>query len=243
MIRPEDLADPNAKEKRLLKVSLAATMVVAGGGIVCGLLSGSMSILFDGLFSSIDAVITAVALHVARLVVREGNRRFQFGYWHFEPLVLALNSCILTLLCSYAFFNAVLGLIAGGHDVKLGAALIYTGSVSALCALMYVYQRRGNELAKSEFVRLDIHGWLMSGVITGALLLAFGAAGAMRNSRLDYFIPFIDPGVLALLAPLLMVTPIKSAKRAFRQIFLMAPRDLDLKVRGTMDEIVRRRGF
>jgi predicted Co/Zn/Cd cation transporter (cation efflux family) len=52
-------------------------------------------------FSGIDAAMTAVALHVARLVTRESDRRHQFGYWHFEPLVLALStaacSCVLRL--------------------------------------------------------------------------------------------------------------------------------------------------
>jgi predicted Co/Zn/Cd cation transporter (cation efflux family) len=241
---PEEFTVPSgAKEALMLKVSLAGTVVVAGGGIICGLLSGSMSILFDGLFSSIDAVITVAALRVARLVVRAANRRFQFGYWHFEPLVLALNSCVLTLLCVYAFFNAALGIIKGGHVVEFGIALIYTGVVSVLCGAMYLYQRHGNVVAQSEFVRLDMHSWLMSGVITGALLLAFGAAVAAEGTPLDYLIPFADPGVLALIAPLLVLTPVKSARRAIREILLIAPRDLDLDVRRAMDEIVRKRGF
>jgi predicted Co/Zn/Cd cation transporter (cation efflux family) len=239
----EAAAPAGAGEARLLKVSLAGTIVVAAGGMLCGLLSGSISILFEGLFSLIDAVITATALHVARLVAREADRRFQFGYWHFEPLVLALNSCVLMLLCVYAFFNAVLGLIAGGHEVEFDIAFFYTGAISALCIAMYVYQRRGNVEVRSEFVRLDIHGWLMSAAITGALLLAFTAAVAMRGTKLEFAVPFVDPAVLALLAPFLMLAPIAAAKRAFREIFMMAPRALDSEVRTAMDEIVRRRGF
>ena len=244
MMTADEFAVPKgAKEARILAVSLAATVVVAGGGILCGVLSGSTAILFDGLFSSIDVVMTAATLHVARLLVRQADRRFQFGYWHFEPLVLAFNSCVLTLLCAYAFFNAVLGLIAGGHAISFGTALLYTGSVSVLCAAMYLYQRRSNESVKSEFVRLDMHSWLISGVITGALLVAFAAGAAMQGTDLDYLIPFIDPAVLALLAPLLIVTPIATARSAFRDIFLMAPQNLDLEIKQAMDEIVRRRGF
>ena len=244
MMSVDEFAVPKgAKEARILAASLAATVVVAGGGILCGLLSGSIAILFDGLFSSIDVVMTAATLHVARLLVRQADRRFQFGYWHFEPLVLAFNSCVLTLLCAYAFFNAVLGLIAGGHAISFGTALVYTGAVSALCAAMYLYQRRSNESVKSEFVRLDMHSWLISGVITGALLVAFSVGAAMQGTDLDYLIPFIDPAVLALLAPLLIVTPIATARRAFKEIFLMAPRNLDLEVKGAMDEIVRKRGL
>src|SRR3954466_3042445 len=96
-------------EARVLRVSLFATALVAASGLACGVLTGSMAIVFDGLFSGISAVMTAGALHVAGLVAREADRRARFGYWHFEPLVLALNSCVLVLLCTYPFFNAVAG--------------------------------------------------------------------------------------------------------------------------------------
>ena len=70
-------------EQRLLKLSIAVTIGVALVGVVFGLLSGSMSIVFDGVFSAIDAAMSGLALFVSRLVTRvTENRRFQFGYWH-----------------------------------------------------------------------------------------------------------------------------------------------------------------
>ncbi len=78
-----------AAEQRILKLSIAVTVFVALFGVLFGLLSGSLSIVFDGMFAAIDAAMSGLALFVARLVGREGdNRRFQFGYWHIEPMVL-----------------------------------------------------------------------------------------------------------------------------------------------------------
>ena len=129
-------------EAGLLKGSIAATLVIAIAGVAIGLLSGSMSIVFDGLFSTIDAVVTIVTLVVARLLASEGNHRFQYGYWHLEPLVLALNSSVLVLLCGYAFLNAVLGLMTGGHALRFDMGIVYAAVVAAICFVMVLYLRR-----------------------------------------------------------------------------------------------------
>ena len=119
-----------AAEQRLLKLSIAVTVAVAAFGVLFGLLSGSMSIMFDGVFSAIDAAMSGLALFASRLVSRVAdNRRFQFGYWHIEPMVLAFNGGTLMLLCFYAFLNAV-DQPAGGQaaaQFRLGDGLCRPG--------------------------------------------------------------------------------------------------------------------
>ena len=101
-------------------------MVVSLFGVLFGLLSGSLSIMFDGVFAAIDAAMSGLALFVSRLVTRESNnRRFQFGYWHIEPMVLAFNGGTLMLLCFYAFLNAVDSLLAGGRQLDFDWAIAY----------------------------------------------------------------------------------------------------------------------
>lgn len=88
-------------ERRALKISIAVTFLLAVVGILFGLLSGSLAIVFDGMFNMVDTVISILAFFVARLLTSKGNRRFQYGYWHIEPMVLVLNGSILILLCTY----------------------------------------------------------------------------------------------------------------------------------------------
>ena len=82
-------------EARLLLTSLSATLLIAGLGIVFGLLARSTAILFDGFFSLLDVAVTWLTLRVARLVASQGNQRFQYGFWHLEPLVIALKASVL----------------------------------------------------------------------------------------------------------------------------------------------------
>src|SRR5260370_32897553 len=97
---------PAAAEQRMLRLSIGVTVVVSLFGVVFGLLSGSMSILFDGVFAAIDAAMSGLALFVSRLVSGDStNRRFQFGFRHIDPMVLAVHGRTLRRLCIYSVLN------------------------------------------------------------------------------------------------------------------------------------------
>ena len=93
-------------EQSILRTSILVTIVVAGSGILFGLfLSGSFSIVFDGVHMLADAGMSGLALIVARLIALSTapggptgklRDRFTMGFWHLEPMVLGLNSLMLT---------------------------------------------------------------------------------------------------------------------------------------------------
>lgn len=230
-------------EQRALKISIFVTLVVSTLGIVFGLLSGSRSVLFDGVFSSIDAAMSGLALVVARLVVREASQRFQHGYWHLEPLVAGLNGSILLLLCFYAFLNAVQGLMSGGNELSFGIAVIYAVVVTAVCAAMAIYQCKLNRQVGSELVRIDMHGWVMATSITAALLLAFAIAWVMEHTAYAHLTPYVDSLLLSLLTLCLLPVPIGIVRRALVDIFLIAPSAVDSEVHMAMEPIMKQPGL
>ena len=125
-----------ATEQRVLKVSIVVTSFLSLTGIVYGLLSGSLAIVFDGMFDMIDAVMSVLALLVTRLLTSEGSRRFQFGYWHVEPMVLVFNGSILILVSAYALINAIGSILAGGRETNFDMALIVASFMSVLSIFM-----------------------------------------------------------------------------------------------------------
>lgn len=233
-----------AAEQRLLKLSIAVTIGVASVGVVFGLLSGSMSIVFDGVFSAIDAAMSGLALFVSRLVSRVAeNRRFQFGYWHIEPMVLAFNGGTLMLLCFYAFLNSIDSLLAGGRQLNFDWAMAYAAAVGLVAFGMFFYARHRNRQIGSDFVRLDVQSWLMSAAITSALLLAFAVAWGLEGTRYAHLTPYADPLILAVLSLILVFVPIHTVRRALTEILLITPPELDARVRQVLDEVVARYGF
>ncbi|WP_275288315.1 cation diffusion facilitator family transporter [Halomonas elongata] len=233
----------SALEQRALKVSIVMTLLVSCLGVSFGLLAGSRSILFDGVFSTIDAAMSALALVVTRLIAREVSQRFQHGYWHLEPLVAALNGAILLLLCFYAFLNAVQGLMTGGHDLAFGLASVYAVVVAIVCFTMAAYQRRLNRRVGSEFVRIDMHSWLMAALITSALLVAFVVALILQRTPYSHLTPYVDSLLLTVLTVAFMPVPIGIVRRAMKEVFLMAPSAIDREVHAAMAPVMQREGL
>ncbi|CAM2995821.1 cation diffusion facilitator family transporter [Legionella worsleiensis] len=231
------------EEQRVLKISIAVTFILAVTGISFGLLSGSLAIVFDGMFNMVDTAMSILALLVARLLTSKGSRRFQYGYWHVEPMVLVFNGSVLILICAYALVNAIGSMLSGGRELDFDWAFIFAFLMSVLSVVMYVYVRHKNIKLNSEFLRLDTQSWLISAAISTSLLIAFGIATLMNKTVYDSLTPYVDPLILAVVTSCLIFVPVTAIRDAMRDIFLIAPFGLDEKVRGFLDELTARYGF
>ncbi|KTD31649.1 cation efflux protein [Legionella moravica] len=231
------------EEQRILKISISVTFLLAVAGVLFGLLSGSLAIVFDGMFNMVDTVMSILSLMVARLLTSKGNRRFQYGYWHVEPMVLVFNGSVLILICAYALVNAIGSLLSGGRELNFDWAFVFALLMSVLSIIMYVYIRHKNVKLSSEFLRLDTQSWLISAAISSSLLIAFGTAALMDGTAYEYLTPYIDPFILAVLTACLIFVPMGAVRDAMRDMFLIAPFGLDEKVRGFLDELTKRYQF
>jgi cation diffusion facilitator family transporter len=233
----------NLLEQKVLKLSIAATFLLAVIGIFFGLLCGSLAIVFDGMENMVDTGMTMLSLFVTRLLQSGSNKRFQYGFWHIEPLVLVFNGSTLVLLCVYALINALGSLLSGGRELNFDAALFFVLLMAVLSIAMYLYIRHMNTKLKSEFLNLDTQSWLLSASVSSSLLIAFAIAHVMEGTSYSYLTPYVDPFILALLSAGLVFVPLKSISEAAKDIFRMAPFGLDEKVRGYLDQLIEREGF
>lgn len=62
-------------EQGLLRISIVVTFLLAGVGILFGILSGFFAIVFDGVYALTDAAMTIVALLVSNLIATGGKGR------------------------------------------------------------------------------------------------------------------------------------------------------------------------
>lgn len=239
-------------EQSILQISIAVTIFVAGFGVVFGLLSGSFSIVFDGVYMLADAAMSGLALLVSRLIALSAlpeqprgklRDRFTMGFWHLEPMVLGLNGMMLTGVAIYALINAIGSLMDGGRDLEFSYAIFYAVVALIACLGMAWFEMRANRTLKSDFVALDAKAWIMSGGITAALLIAFSIGYAIENTELGWLTPYIDPAVLAVVCLVIIPMPIGTIKQALADIFLVTPADLKQHVDRIAEEFVKRHGF
>jgi predicted Co/Zn/Cd cation transporter (cation efflux family) len=138
-------------EQGVLRISIAVTILLAGVGILFGLLSGSYAIVFDGVYGLTDAAMTMVALFVSNLIessTASGSARsklvkhFTMGFWHLEPMVLGLNGILVTGAAIYGLINAVGSIMAGGRPLAFDHAIIYAVVTLIIAVAMAILGER-----------------------------------------------------------------------------------------------------
>lgn len=239
-------------EQGLLRISIAVVVAFAAVGVVLGLLSGSFAIIFDGVYSLIDACMTMVGLLVVRLIAASNagglrNKRlvdhFTMGFWHLEPIVLGVDALLLTGAAVYALINAIASFLGGGREVQFDLAVGYAVLTVVVSFAMWRFQLRANRRIRSGFVALDSKGWLMSCLISGALLVAFAAGWMLQGTELDWVTPYVDPAVLALVCVVIIPMPMGTIRQALADILLVTPADLKEHVDTVAAQIVESYGF
>ncbi len=239
-------------EQSVLRISIIVTFVLAAAGIVFGLLSGSYAIVFDGVYALTDASMTIVALIVSNLIISSATnstsagkfaKHFTMGFWHLEPMVLGLNGILLTGAAIYALINAIGSIMADGRHLSFDQAIIYAALTMLIALLMAAYGRRANDELRSSFIALDVKAWIMTGSLSGALLLAFIFGFLIQGTSLQWMSPYVDPVALALVCLVVIPMPIGTIKQAFADILLVTPSDLRDHVDRVATDIVRRYDF
>ncbi|SET04076.1 cation diffusion facilitator family transporter [Thorsellia anophelis] len=230
-------------EQAILKRSIRFTIILASLGISFGLVSGSLAIVFDGMFSAVDAGMCSLAFLVSKILAQPDNRKFQYGFWHLEPLVLAFNGSILTFICIYAFIGAILDIMAGGRDLTLGFAMIYSAAVSFMAFWIYAKHKRLNRKIESDLVALDTQSWFMAASISASLLVAFTLALILQQTQYAYLSRYMDSGVLLVLIVWLIPKPIKMATAAIKEVLQMTPESLNNSVTSLMERLKLGYGF
>lgn len=239
-------------EQGVLRISIAVTVLLAGVGILFGLLSGSFAIVFDGVYMLTDAIMTIVALLVSNLIAASTAsgpartrlvKHFTMGFWHLEPMVLGLNGILLTGAAIYALINAVGSLMTGGRPLSFDHAIVYAVLTLALTIGMALFARNANRSIQSDFVALDATSWLMSSALTAALLVAFVFGYLIQGTELAWLSPYIDPAALAIVCLVIIPIPAGTIRQALADILLVTPADLKRHVDTVAAEIVRRHGF
>jgi len=230
-------------EQGTLKFSIALTVFLGVLGVASGLVTNSQAIIFDGMYSFVDVVPTVVSLLVVKLIARGTTHRFQYGFWHLEPLVAVLRDAILAMACVYAGVDALNALDGGGHQVAYGRAALWAGVLCVIGLAMTLLLGRRAKLLQSPMLKLDARSWLVSACLSVALLVGFAGAMALAATRWRHWIPYVDAIALLSMAVIMLPMPLIWLWRSMRDVLQLAPNKLDVLVHSVMDSVIQERQF
>jgi cation diffusion facilitator family transporter len=234
---------PANAEESTLKFSIALTVFLGVLGVASGLATGSQAIIFDGMYSFVDVVPTVVSLVVVKLIAQGPSHRFQYGYWHLEPLVAVLRDSILVVACIYAAIDAVKTLTSGGNNVSYGLAAIWAGVLCLIGLAMTMFLSRRARTLQSPMLKLDARSWMVSAFLSLGLLIGFAIATALAGTALQGWIPYLDAIALLGMALIMLPMPLIGLWRSMSDVLQVAPDELDHQVHSVMNSVVKERAF
>ncbi|MFC7533009.1 cation diffusion facilitator family transporter [Actinoplanes sp. GCM10030250] len=210
-----------AAERSALRVSMAATTLLAVVGVVWGVLSGSQIVLFDGVYAVVGIGLTGLALHASRLIAGGPTAHYPYGREALSPLVIALQGVALLATCGYGSVDAALTIAGGGSDVVPSSALWY-GILSLLAAgAGWAWLRpRGR---RSELLAAEAQTWLLSAGLSIGMVVAFGLVLLMNRTGYAQWGRFADPVLVLLASAALAPAPVRMIRNTLTELLEGAP--------------------
>jgi predicted Co/Zn/Cd cation transporter (cation efflux family) len=209
--------------ERVLAWSLVASAVSAAAGLIWGITSGSGAILFDGLFSALSLLTLWLALRATRLLGRPEDDRFQFGFRHLEPLVVALRALALVLVSCSAAAASVASILRGGQSLDQPSVLAFALFTLALAGGMLAWERRVLRRQPSVTLHLDAQEWLLSALLSAGILAGWLGAHALEEAGHERLARLIDPLLVLVVVGAVVRLPLRLLPGAMRDVLLIAP--------------------
>ncbi len=214
-------SDPTDVEARALRLSAGAGLALSFLGVGWGLLARSQVILFDGVYAVLGFVLSWVAMRAAALVEAGPTPRYPFGREALAPLVVAAQGLALFGTFGYASVDAVLVILAGGGETNVGSAFGY--SVVTLVAVIGLRAMLTRREQDSDLVAAEVAQWGAAALLGLAMVVGFGLAVLLTRTPWHPVAPYIDPVLVLVAAMLILPTPIRMLRTAFRELLEGAP--------------------
>ncbi|NMG58384.1 hypothetical protein E1H12_07555 [Geitlerinema sp. P-1104] len=235
---------PSATE-RIFWVAIWGNLVLAGLGLLFGLLTRSHLILLDGVLSGLNSLIALMARQVNRRLAQPQSERLPFADAALDPLLEVLRGAVSVVVYGFAGLAAIAALGSGGRAVRAAIAVVY-GVVVALGGMILAnYQGKqvqGDAEPPSPSLSLgavDARHWFVEGTIGLGIALVFGVvwmAGNRDPGLLDYVDPIFVLGVVWLSVR----TPWSWAKQGWLEMLERSgDRRLQQRIRKLLDRPIR----
>ncbi len=226
-----------SKEKqRVAWVSVAAAVLLTGGKLVVGFMTGSLGILAEAAHSGLDliaALVTCVAVHFSD---RPADQDHHYGHGKVENLSALIETVLLLVTCVWIVYEAVHRLFF--EEVMVDASIWAFGVVllsivvdfTRSRALKRVAVKYNSQALEADALHFETDIWSSAVVFVGLILVRVGqqAGGGAFWARAD--------SIAALMVALIVVhVSIKLGRKTIDVLLDRAPSGID----STIKHVVR----
>ncbi|MCX7027362.1 MAG: cation diffusion facilitator family transporter [Spirochaetes bacterium] len=152
-------------------IALCGNTILAAAKIIVGMISGSLSVLSDGLDSATDVLIAALTLFAAKISSKPGDPEHPYGHGRAETVSTALISLVIFFAGGQIFISALKG-IFGSRAPALPSALALWVTLLSIGGKLFLAWSQFHFGKKSGSSMLIANGKNMRGdVVTSAAVL------------------------------------------------------------------------
>lgn len=209
-------------EAKGLWLSIVGCLTMAALGFGFAHWTGSAAIFLDGVFSLVNFVMSLVMFAVSRLIRREADRHFPFGYASFEPAFNVLQSMVILGVMLMALSSAVAALYQGGRTLNAERAVVYAIVATLGCLAVYLVLRRIAKRTGSTLIEVDSFAWMMDSVLSAVVLCTFTLVWLFGDA-LGGWLPFVDSWLVIAMVVVMLPVPMRILYRNLMEVLLAAP--------------------
>ncbi|MDE1311951.1 cation diffusion facilitator family transporter [Vibrio aestuarianus] len=209
-------------ENRVLTISALLASGFAGGGLVVGMLVGSLVIVFDGVYSLVSLLLTLLSLVAARYIRKPSDSQFPLGRAVFEPAVIAIKASVILLVVSYSLYSAVVALFTGGREVDASIATLF-GAINVIgCGFAWWFIAQKSKRYSSGLIEAETKQWQMDTLLSVVVTVGFLAAFLVTMSPYAEYAVYVDPIMMLLMSFYFIKVPYDMLKSAMRELLMMS---------------------
>lgn len=237
---PTTRPNQGTQEQWALTLSIIGSAVFAVLGGLLGLYTHSGAILLDGFYSLITMTMSFVSLKIAALIQSGPSRRYQFGYYGFEPFINTIKGIIVLSVSSFALISAIEALLHGGRDLVVSIALAYALLSTIGCFTFALLLHRYARQLNLPLLEVEARDWTVDGGISSAVALTFVVTLLLQATSWSKYLPYVDPVLVSILVLLIFPLPLRTVFEGVNQLLGIAPAsDLDQNIRAVLAQIAQ----
>ena len=175
----------NREKRRVALLSVASNTLLTSSKLVVGFISGSVSIISEGIHSGIDLLAACIAYFSVRQSDKPADSRHEYGHGKIENISGTIEALLIFVAVIMIAIEAVRKLIhiLKGEGSELGSMALDIGLVVMACSALinvYVSARLMKVAKKTDSVALEADAlhlrtdvYTSAGVFVGLLLIRF----------------------------------------------------------------------
>lgn len=224
-------------EKRAIRFSFTGTLFFVILELLMCVLIGSRAVLMDFIFDFVDVILVGPFLVLIPLLYKPETERHPYGYGQFESLFIIIKYVGLVFVCGALLIQNIGLILDGGYTVNAMEVFSYEAAAGFITFLLYMGLRYISKKYESIIIASEVYSWKIDVFISAGLAGSFLVSELIKNTKLNFITPYVDPLIAITMTVILLIQPIKEIiKNARNMLLFSAPAEEMDYVRSIAEE-------